>query len=101
MPKEKKIARPARTDGQTWFDKFSTPKKDFFCIALLYALVLALFHGIVFNNMVFTTEGDTAAALSWAHAGTHLEETEHIEPLWFPYIFSGMPSFASLGYAFP
>lgn len=99
MPKEKKIARStASTEGLTWFDKISTSKKDFFCVAILYALVLALFHGIVFNNMIFTTEGDTAAALSWVHGGKHLEETEHIEPLWTPYVFSGMPSFGSLGY---
>ncbi len=100
MTKEKKNPRhpTSRSDDPTWFDKLSMERKDLFCAAILYALVLALFHGIVFNNMVFTTEGDTAAALSSSHAGKHLEETEHIEPLWTPYIFSGMPSFGSLAY---
>ena len=87
-----------RADQASWFEKLSTPKKDAVCVIVLYVLVVFLFNKIVFNNMIFSDSGDTAAALSWGVAGKHLEEAEHIEPQWFPYPFSGMPSFASLAY---
>lgn len=87
-----------RADQASWFEKLSTPKKDLVCIVILYVLVLLLFNKIVFSNMIFSDSGDTAAARSWTEAGKQLEEREHMEPQWFPYPFSGMPSFASLAY---
>jgi len=84
------------TDKPTWFDKLSPLKKDGVCIAALLVIIYILFFRIVTSNMIFSDSGDTAAALSWSVAGKHLEETEKIEPQWFPYVFCGMPSFGSL-----
>lgn len=82
----------------SWFDSLSTSRKDLVTVAVLLVLVLFLFRDIVFRNMVFSTEGDTAASRSWAHAGKVLEEQEGAPPLWIPYAFSGMPGHASLAY---
>ena len=96
--KQSASSTKARQEQPTWFDRLSNTRKDLVCVAVLYILVLVLFHKIIFNNMIFSDAGDTAAALSWATAGEHLKTTEGIEPQWFPYVFSGMPSFGSLAY---
>jgi hypothetical protein len=101
MSKEKKpVRKPSESvrQEQGWFEKLSTGKKDLLSILFLFVLVLVLFYKVVFNNMIFFNAADTAAAQSWTKAGTHLEETEHTDPLWIPYVFSGMPGFASLAY---
>ncbi len=99
MAKEKQSAAKARDRKQSWFDRLSPVKKDLLCILVLYAIMVVLFNKVIFENMVFSDSGDTATAESWQEAGKHLSETEHIEPLWFPYVFSGMPGFGSLAYA--
>jgi len=98
MAKERKPGRVKETSEVLWFDRLPAGRKDLLAVLLIFVLVLILFRDIVTKNMVFATEGDIVAALSWGEAGKHLEETEGIEPLWLPYIFSGMPSFGSLAY---
>jgi len=73
-------------------------KMDLVCIGVLFAITLFLFRGIVFDNMAFSSEGDTAAALSYTHAGQTIKETEGIDPLWMPHFFSGMPTFGNVAY---
>jgi hypothetical protein len=73
-------------------------KKDFVCVIILLTLVFFVFHGIILKDAVFSTGGDTAAAQSWASAGDHIKDEEQIDPLWIPYVFSGMPGLGSLGY---
>jgi hypothetical protein len=73
-------------------------KFDLICIALLYALTLLLFRGIVFDNAAFSGEGDTAAAQSYAHAGERLHASEKVDIIWMPYFFSGMPTFGNVAY---
>jgi hypothetical protein len=99
-PKTKATRQRAQTgsDNPTWFDRLSPLKKDAVCIATLLVIIYILFFKIITSNMIFSDSGDTAAALSWAVAGKHLEETEKIDPQWFPYVFCGMPSFGSLVY---
>ena len=99
-PKTKVPPQRAQTgaDKPTWFDKLSPLKKDAVCIATLLVIVYILFFKIITSNMIFSDSGDTAAALSWGVAGKHFEDTEKIEPQWFPYVFCGMPSFGSLVY---
>jgi hypothetical protein len=94
MSKQKSTS-PARSD-LSWFDRLSPGRRDLLSLLVLYLLVLFLFNKIVFNNMVFSDAGDTAAALSWQHAMAHVEESQNVKPLWNPFIFSGMPVFASL-----
>lgn len=88
--------KSSSTTGMSWFEKYSDKKKDVICILILFGLILFLFHKIIFGNMLFAVAGDTAAHNSWAEALNHIRETEHVEPLWVPYIFSGMPVFAGL-----
>ncbi len=71
---------------------------DLLCIALLYVLTLGLFRGIIFDNAAFATEGDTAAALSYAHAGDRIASAEGVDVLWMPSFFSGMPTFGNVAY---
>lgn len=86
------------SEDPTWFDKLPSWKRDGICVAFLYLVVVLLFNQFIFSDSVFYDTADTAAAMSWSQAGKHLEETEHIEPLWFPYVFGGMPVFGSLAY---
>ena len=98
MAKQKQSVVRVRSENLSWFDKLSPSRKDLVCLLSLFVLVLFLFNKIVFNNMMFADSGDTASAMSWHHAGTHIQETEHVDALWFPYVFSGMPSFGSLAF---
>ncbi|MCB0833016.1 MAG: YfhO family protein [Bacteroidetes bacterium] len=76
-------------------------QKDALSILFLYALVLYLFQPYVVQNKVFTTGGDVSAALSIQKAAQELVSKEGELPLWFPYMFSGMPNFASGMYSDP
>ena len=76
-------------------------QKDLLSIVCLYALVLFLFSNYVFQNKVFTTGGDISASISTTRAAQELTEKEGTMPLWFPYMFSGMPNFASGMYSDP
>ncbi|MEK7263386.1 MAG: YfhO family protein [Bacteroidota bacterium] len=80
------------------FSALSSFKKDIISIGFLFAIIVVMFSGVIFKNEVFSDGGDTAAAHAITQAGKILEEKEHIEPQWFPFIFSGMPSFGSLMY---
>ena len=71
---------------------------DLLCLVLLYAVTLVLFRGIIFNNASFEAGGDTAAAVSYAHAGTELQKTDGTDVLWMPYFFSGMPTFGNVAF---
>ena len=79
-------------------DHLSPLKLDLLCIALLYAVTLFVFRGIVFNNAAFAAEGDTAASLSYTHAGDMIHQAEGVDVLWMPYFFSGMPTFGNVAY---
>jgi hypothetical protein len=80
------------------FDRFSPWVQDLLCVALLYLITLILFRGIIFENAAFASEGDTAAALSYAHAGNRLAEAERADVLWMPYFFAGMPTFGNVAF---
>src|SRR3989304_6640820 len=88
----------AQASQPSWFDKLSASKKDAVCIGTMFVIIYVLFFKIITSNMIFSDSGDTAAAISWTVAGRHLEETEKVDPQWFPYVFCGMPSFGSLVY---
>ncbi|MDI6779037.1 MAG: YfhO family protein [Bacteroidota bacterium] len=100
MAKAAKGQRTIKTKSETpnWYDSQSNLKKDIISIAVLFLLVLVLFNQIVFKDMIFSEGGDTAAAHAWGKAGEYLEAKEGQKPIWFPYIFSGMPGFGSLAY---
>ena len=84
-----------RTGGsgttKSWFDQIASWKQDLICIGAMWILLLVLFNGIVFKDLIFSDSGDTAAHESWVAAMKHIQETEQTDALWIPYIFSGMP----------
>jgi hypothetical protein len=63
-------------------------------IALIFISLLIFFNEIVFSGKVFVS-GDTVAAHSWETL-INDAKAEGIFPLWNPYIFCGMPGYASL-----
>lgn len=85
-----------RTGSAMWFDRLSSMKRDLACIGFLLIVIFFIFGKIIFSNMMFSDSGDTAAADSWAIGIQHVQATEHIDPLWMPYLFSGMPVFSGL-----
>ena len=89
--------RPARNPAAP-LSSLSPLKQDLLCVGLLYIVTLILFRGIVFDNAAFASEGDTAASLSYVHAGDQIAKTEGVDVLWMPYFFSGMPTFGNVAY---
>ena len=98
MAKERKILAP-QDRLAALLNAQPSIKLDLVCIALLYILTLGLFRGIIFDNAAFSVEGDTAAAESYAVAGNRIAEAEHVDVLWMPYFFSGMPTFGNVAYS--
>jgi hypothetical protein len=97
MAKQHQPSAQSRNPQKKSISYFSRYRADGIAIAILYVLTLFLFRGLVFENTVFSTEGDTAAAQGWNTAAEQLREAEKVPILWMPYAFSGMPAFGSLG----
>jgi hypothetical protein len=64
---------------------------------VLVAAIVALYPGHVFQDKIFFS-GDNKAAASFAAAADRAMEEEEVYPVWNPYLFAGMPSFVSLSY---
>jgi hypothetical protein len=66
-------------------------------MAFLYLCLLIFFHSIIFDGKSYQS-ADTIASHSWE---TLLKDAkaEGIYPLWNPYIFCGMPGYASLTFS--
>jgi hypothetical protein len=92
----KKTTRGTSENGL--FSTLSPPARDLLCIGLLYIVTLVLFRGIIFDNASFAEQGDTATAISYAHAGSELQKTEGRDVVWMPYFFSGMPTFGPVAF---
>jgi hypothetical protein len=78
-------------ESNSWFDRLIYWKKDLLCIAILLGLIYILFFNIITSDMIFSDTGDTAAAHSIGKAFESIKQKEHTDPLWVPFIFSGMP----------
>ncbi|HEX7574222.1 MAG TPA: hypothetical protein VF514_14115, partial [Bacteroidota bacterium] len=98
MTHPKKSHRSPATGTPAPLSSLSPLVQDLLCVGLLYAVTLILFRGIVFDNAAFASEGDTAASLSYVHAGEQIARTEGVDVLWMPYFFSGMPTFGNVAY---
>jgi hypothetical protein len=72
--------------------------QDLLSIAVLYVVVLTLFRGLVFSDSSFSQSPDASNHHSYKIAGNALRDAEGVDPLWTPYVFSGMPTFGSLSY---
>jgi len=73
-----------------WFARGS----NVFALGFYFLLALIFFFEVIFSGKTYESpDAQTATALA-----TQLQKKESL-PLWSPYIFCGMPSFASLMYA--
>ena len=95
MAKQKQQPNLQR-QGTGWFDRLSPLRKDILLIAVMYVILLVLFNEIIFKDMIFSDSADTAAVEAWNKAMEYIKTTDHVEPLWIPYIFSGMPLYGSM-----
>lgn len=66
--------------------------------AVLFALLVALFFHEVFLGGKTFTSPDTIAPVGFVRMGEQALYQERTYPLWNPYVFLGMPSFASGAY---
>src|SRR5689334_6532883 len=80
-PVAPKPARAARVLGAGW------------AAAILALLVILFFHDVVVGGKTFVSPDATAPAGFARIGGEAL--AKHVYPLWNPYVFLGMPSFAS------
>ena len=65
--------------------------------AVLGLLVLLFFHELVLGGKTFVSP-DAVAPVGFVRVGEQSLFHEHIYPLWNPFVFLGMPSFASGAY---
>lgn len=65
--------------------------------ALLGLLVVLFFHELVLEGKTFVSP-DTVAPAGFVRMGEQSLYREHVYPLWNPFVFLGMPSFASGAY---
>lgn len=70
--------------------KYETPA----LIILILVLLVVFFHKAFFEGKVFVSP-DVVSPMSF-QGYLKQAKMEHVFPLWIPYVFSGMPSFASL-----
>jgi hypothetical protein len=66
-------------------------------IAIIYLSLLLFFHSIIFDGKSYQS-ADSIASHSWETLSKDAQ-VEGIFPLWNPYIFCGMPGYASLSFA--
>jgi len=65
--------------------------------AILAVLVMVFFHQVMLEGKTFVAP-DTTAPAGFVRVGEQALFQEHVYPLWNPYVFLGMPSFASGAY---
>jgi hypothetical protein len=66
-------------------------------MVLIYASLLVFFHAIIFDGKTYQS-ADTIASHSWETIYKDAK-AQGIFPLWNPYIFCGMPGYASVTFA--
>ncbi len=64
---------------------------------LLALLTVLLFHQVALEGQTFAAP-DATAPVGFVRMGEHSLYQDHVYPLWNPYVFLGMPSFASGAY---
>src|SRR5262245_35455513 len=84
-PRKPAPARPAMTLSTGW------------AAALLGLLVVVFFHELVLGGKTFVSP-DALAPAGFVRIGEQALFKEHTYPLWNPFVFLGMPSFASGAY---
>ena len=85
--------RPVKTSTFPLWDKHP----DWICIGILLVLLLAFYWPVMIGGKTFLPPDSIAARASQPYVEEAL--SQKVYPLWNPYIFSGMPLFASLSRA--
>ncbi len=98
MAKTRKTLHRPAVEEPGFLTSLSPTMQDLICAALLYLVTLILFRGIILNDAAFSSGGDTAASLSYTHAGQMLEGKEKEDVIWMPFFFSGMPTFGNVAF---
>ncbi|HKQ58841.1 MAG TPA: YfhO family protein [Candidatus Eisenbacteria bacterium] len=84
-PRKSPPARPPVTLSTGW------------AAAVLGLLVVIFFHQLVVGGKTFVSP-DAIAPAGFVRVGEQMLYKEHVYPLWNPFVFLGMPSFASGAY---
>jgi hypothetical protein len=87
-----KPARPAAAKGGRSFTLTTGG-----AALVLGLLTVLFFHALVFEGKTFVSP-DTTAPVGFVRIGEQSLWKDHVYPLWNPYVFLGMPSFASGAY---
>ncbi len=85
--------RALEAPPRNWFDFHPRITIAF----ILFGLILIFYHPLVFQGQTFGSP-DSYAPAGFSRIGQDAIDREHVYPLWNPYIFCGMPSFASLAF---
>jgi hypothetical protein len=96
---KKQSAPPARAAGITMLERLETgaPWTRALALAAILVVVLCVLMGdVVFESKIFLVP-DSQAPMNFAAVGEKALR-EGTYPLWNPYIFCGMPSYASLSF---
>jgi hypothetical protein len=91
MAKDKRVAPKAKTARAT---RAPIALGAAWAAALLGLLVVLFFHDLVFGGKTFVS-ADATNPVGFVRVGEQSLYRDHIYPLWNPYVFLGMPSFAS------
>ena len=101
MP-ERKTARPARKPAAARSGPARAGGAGFaldnrWAAAIFAVLVVLFFHEVVVGGKTFVSPDATQPA-GFVRIGEQALYHDHVYPLWNPYVFLGMPSFASGAY---
>lgn len=95
--KKRKKASPTKTESRKKAESFFSKHPDWSTVLILFILLLIFYHQIVFQGKTLLPP-DTLTSKSYqTFTSDALKQGTY--PLWNPYIFSGMPSYASLSRA--
>jgi hypothetical protein len=88
----------SRVDATKKKDVLTKPRSSWWLAPLILAVVtLILFRAVIFGGNIFVSP-DASAPLGFVTVGEKVLYQDGVYPLWNPYVFMGMPSFASLAY---
>ena len=95
----KNVREQARTPKPAHVEHPLIPPKyqHLAAIVLIYVSLLVFFHSIIFDGKTYQS-ADTMASHSWETLYKDAD-AQGIFPLWNPYIFCGMPGYASVTFA--
>ena len=94
--REPRRAGAPRPQGARWTGA-ALPLTTGWAAAVLGLLVVVFFHEIALQGRTFVSP-DTVAPAGFVRMGEQALYKERVYPLWNPYVFLGMPSFASGAY---